>query len=90
MTELKNLVRLQVLLALWPNERGRAEFKTELDLKRAVEAAYETVFPDPSVFVTCPCCHGAGYTTDRDAATDLQHTCCLVCVGQKKIRRELV
>lgn len=82
----RELIRLQVLLMLWPS-RGRDEFKTELRLKQALQEAYDNEYPPPEVFVTCPNCHGAGYTTNRDAPKDLQRTCCLVCVGQKKIRK---
>ena len=45
MTPFENLVRLQTLFALWPNDRGRAEFKTDLHLKSALSDAYDEVFP---------------------------------------------
>ena len=41
----RELLRLQVLLALWPEQRSREEFGTELHLKRAVADAYDRVFP---------------------------------------------
>ena len=38
------LQRLLTLLALWPNAVGRAEFKTELHLKREIEEMYEKIY----------------------------------------------
>lgn len=42
----RELLRLQVLLSLWPSGAGRAEFKTELSLKRALQEAYDKAFPE--------------------------------------------
>lgn len=44
----RELLRLQTLLALWPEARSRDEFGTELSLKRAVEAGYNRVYRDPT------------------------------------------
>lgn len=41
----RELLRLQVLLSLWPAGAGREEFESELHLKRALEEAYGRAFP---------------------------------------------
>lgn len=46
----RELLRLQTLLALWPEPRSREEFKTELHLKRAVSDAFSSVFEKPTVY----------------------------------------